>query len=305
MTGIAFTPSWLPFSFAGASIIGRNKLGTGKVLKGLNRQDAIDYEITPSAVVLTLADGCGSTPQAEIGATLLARLGALAFARAFDSSSQIPRKPEALAEFARQEILTQMKLIAAPLAGGRLSLAQVLENYFLTTLLVVVVTESETYAFSIGDNFLVLNGAISQRGPFPNNAPPYLVYSILPNNRFVGEDPSSLRFHLDALIKTAEITTLAFATDGLEYFLASGTSGGNHSSNTGSLDEFFADEAVFRNPAALERKLLVANRSLPSVELIHGNPFQPHIVWREGAYKDDLSLFLMRRINTQPALSPA
>ncbi len=91
---------------------------------------------------------------------------------------------------------------------------KLLHDYFLFTLVGFVVTAEHTITFSIGDGIVAINGDIWQLGPFPNNAPPYVTYALMPD--VFPYDAALLQFKIHAFSPTDSIDSALIATDGMQ-----------------------------------------------------------------------------------------
>jgi hypothetical protein len=208
------------FETAAASVTGAAHLRAAR-----NCQDAVSILRTNDALVLVVADGCGSAPHSEVGAKLGAAIVAEELARTRDI------------EEAAARALSRLEAVASAAAGPRE--AFILDHLLFTTV-AAVIREDETVVVSAGDGVFSINGASSVIGPFEENAPPYLAYALL--------DGMPGCFTVEHRIATSELTAVAIATDG-----AAGIA-------TDTLAALHHDELVFRNPDALRRRLFRLTR---------------------------------------------
>lgn len=241
------------FEIAGGTVTGQAHVAAGR-----NNQDAFSWERAADGFVAVVCDGCGSAPHSEVGAKLGARLVARAAVRRLASVGD----PAELLEQARREVLGRLRLLATGLAGGRPGskggepFARAVLDYLLFTVVGALVTPRWATAFSLGDGLAVLNGERFQLGPFPENEPPYLAYSLLSTG--AGERT----FQLLRQVPAEEARSLLLATDGaidLEDRAARAADGGGAAG--GPLWQFLAEDRFFTNPDMVRRRLTVLARS--------------------------------------------
>ena len=127
----------------------------------------------------------------------------------------------------------------------QVSFSQTVADHFLFTVVGVVITAREATTFSLGDGLVVINGERSQLGPFPNNAPPYLGYALLPCAPARGMS-EGLSFNVHRSMAASEVQSLVLATDGAV--------------DLGALSQFWSDDRVFKNADMVRRRLAVLNR---------------------------------------------
>ncbi len=272
----------LPFQVAGASVVGHEHRRLER-----NNQDALGWFAADDAIFAVVADGCGSSRHSEVGAKLGTRLMVAALARRW--SDAIGRDATALQRWliepACAEVLTHLRAAAEAMGGD---ITRNLSDYFLFTLVGAVVTPSDTVVFAIGDGVVAVNGAIQELGPFPDNRPPYLAYSLLTEPAGAAPE-AALTIH--AHLPTATLDTLLIATDGAnELISARGLCLPGRDEPAGALDQFWRDERYFRNPDAIRRRLWLMNRA----------PLKPdwdrHRVGHvPGLLPDDTTLIAIRR----------
>jgi hypothetical protein len=187
-------------------------------------QDAVAWTRTARGVVLVVCDGCGGAPRSEVGAALGARLWSRALTERLDAGAPADA---ALFEAAGADVIAHLSALAAAMASDPTG---VVVDHFMFTSLVAVITPEAIAVHAIGDGVVALGDAVSVIGPFPENQPPYLAQAL------VGTRPAGTTWIADP----RAIDRVAIATDG--------------ASALPCLNELAAD-VVFRNPAALTRKL--------------------------------------------------
>jgi hypothetical protein len=150
-------------------------------------------------------------------------------------------------------------------------LAATVEELFLFTVVGAVVTERLGVVFAVGDGVIAVNGEARVLS-FPGNAPPYLGYGLL------GPGPA---FVVLAERPTAEVDSILIGTDGLASLMGA---------EAPPLRRFWTDDLYFRNPAALTRRLTVANRPQARIDWD-----RRRVERTPGLLPDDTSLIVLRR----------
>lgn len=282
-----------PFEFAAGSVIGRSHRITGK-----NNQDAYCIMADQDCTVAVVCDGCSSGQHNEVGAGLGARL--LAHTLLCQASQQnwwptIDTKNldasipliHCYLEQVRQEVLAQL-LILSKAMGERPP--SIVGNYFLFTIVSVIITHTITIFFSLGDGVLIINEQEYVLGPFPNNAPPYLAYELLAAAS-VAVNPDTLRFQLNRILPTDEVQSLLIGTDGV-HDLAQATDRAlpGKGENVGPINQFWQEDFYFANPDAVRRRLAGVNRESTTLDRMHGG-----IHREQGLLPDDTTLIVARR----------
>jgi hypothetical protein len=229
------------FVVAGGSITGRNHIRVGQ-----NNQDGYYSHQEESCTIAIACDGCGSCPHSEVGAKLGARLIGEGIAQQWQYSQNCDWN------LLRDELLTQIEGIAKSLAITT-SLTQIINDYFLFTVVGVIITPLETTIFSLGDGVIALNGEVETLGPFPHNAPPYLAYGLL--GRL-----DAAEFNIHQQISTGEVQSILIGTDGVNDLIQAETCYiPGQPEKVGSLSQFWQGDRYFKNPDLVRRKLFQLN----------------------------------------------
>jgi Protein phosphatase 2C len=256
------------FEIAGGSIAGRAHGAAGR-----NNQDAFCWAACDEGLVAVVCDGCGSGPHSEVGAQLGARLIVQAAIQGLRRHLEVAD----VLEQARQEVLARLRLLAGAMATDQ-SFSRTVVDYFLFTVVGVLITARGATPFSLGDGLVIVNGERRVLGPFPNNEPPYLAYALLPASA-AGAAHDHAGFVLHRPIAADDVQSLVLATDGaldLEAIAARPVRG--RSEPVGPLSQFWSDDRFFRNPDMVRRRLAVLNRGP-----------------RDGLLPDDTTLVVVRR----------
>jgi hypothetical protein len=232
----------------------------GRTHRRLSRpnQDAVSWTRTATGVVLVVCDGCGGAPRSEVGAALGARLWSRALAERLDAGVAAGA---ALFEAAGADVIAHLSALAAAMAPDPTA---VVVDHFMFTSLAAVITPEVIAVHAIGDGVVALGDAVSVIGPFPENQPPYLAQAL------VGSRPSGKTWIADP----REIDRVAIASDGAGALPC--------------LDDLAAD-VVFRNPAALTRKLALLAEDQVEID------WEARRVVRTPAVLDDDTTIAMAR----------
>ncbi|OLP20152.1 hypothetical protein BST81_01580 [Leptolyngbya sp. 'hensonii'] len=262
------------FQIAAGSIAGRDHILTGK-----NNQDALYYTISEHAILAIVCDGCGSGAYSEVGARLGARLTAATIAQILQDTPDAHLQDEDFWDRVYRTLLLQFQALVQTMGGDRV---QAIRDYFLFTIVGTVITPAGASIFSLGDGCLILNGQVTEIGPFPNNAPPYLAYGLL---------EQTLSFHVHAQIPLAELHTLLIGTDGvLDLTQVADSPVPGSTKPVGPICQFWEQEHYFTNPDRVRRTLALANREVTKPD------WQNHqMVKTAGLLPDDTTLIVIRK----------
>jgi hypothetical protein len=278
------------FSIASGSVMGFDHLKGGR-----NNQDGVCVLSDGDSLIGIVCDGCSEGKYSEVGARLGARLIAEAIKRNIRHLTERPNPTSPsdrtlltlLLERARQDVTAQLRVLANAMGG---SLSRTVTDYFLFTVIGVLLTERTGAVFSIGDGLVVLNGEVIQIGPFPGNEPPYLAYAIT-GSSLTDKEPGLLEFKLQGVLPTHEINSVLIGSDGLDYMMKKADQDmPGKAEPVGPISQFWKDERYFRNADMVRRKLALLNRE------------QVKIDWEEkrtirqiGLLPDDTTLVVIAR----------
>lgn len=230
------------FEFASGSVIGRDHRIPGK-----NRQDSCCVRSEADISVAICTDGCGSSPNSEVGAQLWAKMTADAVLKAFNASddpdwSQI-----------QADLLTKMDTLISLIGGSR---TKAVNDFLLFTIVGAVITPAWSVFFSFGDGFMVVNGTQIRLGPFPDNTPPYLAYCLAQTSL----NPNLLRFQIHRRISTSELEHFLIGTDGVEDLArAEGKTFPGKLNLVGPISSLWTDDRFFNNADMVRRHLVLVN----------------------------------------------
>ena len=228
------------FEIAGGSVA-----GSAHVAAGRNNQDAFAWAETPAGTIAVVCDGCSGAPHSDVGAGVVARLMVQSASRWLGTGLEVPR----VLERVREDVLAHLRVLASAMSaevrcgrgpGAMVSFQKTVADYFLCTVVGVVVDARVATTFSLGDGIIVVNGQHERLGPFADNEPPYLGYELLGVVR--------REFEIHRVTESTKVDSIVLGTDG--------------ANDLGSAAERFLEERVFRNPDMIRRRLTVIRREL-------------------------------------------
>lgn len=273
--------------FASGSIVGRDHLYVGtsrrKVLAGKSNQDSHFVFFTEDYLISLVLDGCGSGLHSEVGSNEAVVL----LMQAFRKYLMFHTPGVAMFERVRQDVLAEIRVRANSMG---LSLSRVINDYYLFTIVGVYIDRSHTVIFSLGDGVFYLNGEMTELGPFPGNAPPYMAYDIT-GSPLTLKHPELLEFQIQTEIPTMDLQTLLIGTDGLLHMVAAeNMTIPGRTELVGPVSQFWADDRYFENEFAVQRRLNIINRDHVDVD------WERQTIKEEtGRLNDDTTLVVVRR----------
>jgi hypothetical protein len=185
-------------------------------------------------------------------------------------------------EVARLDLLAHLGALAA----GMGDVEDMVRRYLLFTVVGALITEREAIFFSIGDGLISANDRLVAIGPYPDNAPPYLAYSLIPSQHCADAN----RFTVHLRVPTPELDRFVLGTDGAAPLLdGSLTLPGNHEASCLS-DRWWEEDLYYANPAALTNRLRVL---AADAQRIDWEARRRVIGW--SRLQDDATLVLGRR----------
>jgi hypothetical protein len=159
--------------------------GTDHKRIGKPNQDAFHYIKTDDIIIGTVTDGCGSTPFAEVGAKLGARLFNnelwtelnLGFFGVSEDEHSFKLELNYQLELLSKKIESTLYNLIRDIQGID-NLNVVAHKYFLFTIVSIIITKHFTAIVTMGDGFYNINGEdfILES---ENNAPDYITYKLL------------------------------------------------------------------------------------------------------------------------------
>ncbi len=249
--------------------------GTGRDHRqsGRNSQDAFCWTRSGDALIVVVADGCGSGPRNEVGAGLGARMVAEGLRRR--CLDGVPADLDPMLDDVRREVLATLAPVARALGGA---LPATVSDHLLFTIVGAVLTRDAATVFGAGDGVWCVDGRLHVVTA-PGDAPAYLGYGLL-----------------DGADAGPGLRVWSYAP-GAQHVLIGTDGAGDLHAHTGqplpangtpvpALETLAADAGWYANPFALTRWLRVAGRDAP-----RGAP---------SILADDTTLALARRRPEEP-----
>ena len=271
----------IPFELAAGSVRGREHLRLER-----NNQDAYAILRNEQYTVAVVCDGCGSGQHSEVGAQIGARLTIKSLTRALSNqfSKGNPISFHELLEQVRQDLLRQIDNLAQAMGGNWV---QTLKDYFLFTIVGVVITSTEILVFSLGDGVIIINGQEIDLGSFPGNSPPYLAYGLC-------ETVSNHGFRSHLLPPLEQVESILIGTDGVrELMNVAQQQLPGKQELVGLISQFWQEDHYFTNPDQIRRRLSLINR-----EVTKFDRQTQKLQKTPGLLPDDTSLVVLRRMRS-------
>ncbi len=268
------------FELAVGSIQGKEHLRLAK-----NNQDAYHTLSNEQYTIAVVCDGCSSGQHSEVGAQIGVRLIVEMLAKALSSqliqeNQTIPRE---ILEQVQQDLLSQIGSLTKTMGGNWL---QTLKDYFLFTIVGVVITATDLLVFSLGDGVIIINGQELELGSVTDNAPPYLAYGLsceVPSQDWL--------FQVHSLPPLEEVESILIGTDGVrELIKAAQAKLPGKQELVGSIEQFWQQDRYFTNPDQVRRRLSLINR-----EVTKFNSQRQQFHKQVGLLPDDTTLVVLRR----------
>lgn len=262
------------WQIAGGTVTGTDHLNP---IKFSNNQDAFYWIETPDMIIAVVSDGCGSKPNSEVGAKIGSRIVARNTLRWMNQwGLNAARKDitelreEFMWELIRIESVAKLQGIAR---GMGPCLHDAIKDSFLFTIVGVVLTDSVFVLFTIGDGFAVKNGREIPLGEYPNDAPPYMMYSPI------------MADLIDPPVESCEVAIHDVSTiDVVEHIVIGSDGAKKHllPALDNDISEFWQEDRYFSNTDQVRRRLAIINKT--------------NFIKVRGPLKDDTTLVIIRRV---------
>lgn len=285
------------FSITSGSVIGRLHQE-----KGINNQDAIRWLQTDDFTIGIVTDGCTGADElgfqtddvknSEVGAHIGALLTLRSLQTHISRREPIYNKSNYLKQTAfwqqvHADLLAQLRVLGNTLSDN---LYEVMKNYFLFTIVGVIITKHKTCIFSLGDGWYALNSKSYTIEPEKGKKQPYLAYGI------TGYDQNaitykSLFFQVHQCIPTSKVKSLGIGTDGVHYIeQASNSWKKDRKQPNVPISDFWSDIRYRTNSEWLQTRLNMLNTTKQRIRWLQGK-----VDKYPGLLKDDTSLLLLHR----------
>ncbi len=265
------------FELAAGSVRGKDHEFSRK-----QNQDAYRFVVGTNYMTGVICDGCGdpSSPHSDIGAWIAAKV----LLTCLSTFNTIGRQR---LELVRRATLNTISSLVADMSipFDNEDMHRNIRDHFLFTSVCFYIDKQIAYFFSIGDGTLWVNGEQILIGPFPNNAPPYMCYSLM-DSSLLSHDPGCLKFQMRKEIPTEQLESFMVGCDGVLELASKGTSlMPNGREHVGSIDQFWVQDKYFVNPEAINRKLYLMNKEVHTDSVV-----------KHGLLHDDTTMICGRRV---------
>lgn len=266
-----------------------------------NNQDAYAYKVGDNFIVASVADGCSAGTYSEFGARFAVNYFVNAVSNILqslsrndiDSLSQKEHISFPFFEKVRLDMISSIRVLANSMGTD---FNKVINDFFLFTMVCVVVTPFGTDIFSIGDGYFALNNEEfdidipESQDSSLQNAPPYIAYNLV-NSKLYEKDSKALKFCLLKSVKTTLVDTILIASDGVSNWKSiENECIPGKQDLIGPLSQFWSDDKYFTNPDMIRRKLYLINN--PKIKM---DKEQNTINKYPGYLNDDTSILVIRR----------
>lgn len=270
------------FEMAGGSIPGRDHTTTQK-----NSHDSFHMISHPGITMAVVCDGCGSGEHSEVGAKLTARLVMATLFRYFlynnDPAAFRPGQIDRALTRVQNNVLSQVQLLAESMGG---SFSQTIGEYFLATIVGVIVAPEHTFVFRSGDGVMVLNEMLQVLEPSEGNMPDYLAYGLVETAKKIAPT-----LKVVSSVPTKDLESVLIGTDGVGDLIdAADKRIPGKDEKVGLVSQFWKEDRFFKNAFNIHRRLNLINRTVTQVDFENKVVNEQH-----GHLPDDTTLVVIRR----------
>ncbi len=274
---------FMDIRIAGGSIAGTDHIKTGQ--PGFtNNHDSFSWEKNDDVLVSVIADGCGSSKHCEVGAKIASKILSKLIFDQINRLLQSGDNPQLKSNFwnrIKMSFISKLSVLAESMGD---SISEIVNQYFLFTIIGIVIVRGKAYIFSCGDGVYIIDGEIKESGPFPANAPPYIMYNITGSALF-DENPSLLDISIKEILEPKQYDNILLGSDGvLDLIKASDKTIPNTNNIVGDISQFWEEDKYVDNSSMITRKLSLFNR-----ESIYNGRLLP------GLLKDDTTLVVIKK----------
>ena len=276
------------FQIVGGTCQGRDHKNTNK-----NSHDAYHWSFDTDLLVAAVSDGCGSGEHSEVGAKIGVRIMVEEIVRhvrkAAEPGSFAPSIDTMRIILTRAKKSANAKLqVLSDAMGG--SHSRNISNYFLFTVVGLLVCEKATFTFCAGDGMVAVNGktTVIDEGRSPNYMSYDLVETDLPR---AGTDIEVIEMRA-----TEDVQSVMLATDGINYLAKACESKiPGKDELVGPVSQFWTEDRFFKNPFALTHRLNLINRESQTIDHV-----RKVINTEHGHLMDDTTIVVVRRKVRKP-----
>jgi hypothetical protein len=188
----------------------------------------------------------------------------------------------------QREVVSQLHVLAGSMGS---SLGEVVDRYFLFTVMGVVLARDTATFFALGDGVVCINGELTVLEAEEGNRPVYLGYALT-GSSLVDHDPSKLEFKILEQMPLDDLKNFLIGTDGMnEWITRSEENIPGTDTPLGPIEQFWLSDRFFKNPIAIQMLLNRAARDHPRRQADGTH------VLEGGKLSDDTTLVVGRQLN--------
>lgn len=277
------------FDISQGRIVGRDHIGGNNKLIGDPVQDAVRVYQRDKLTIGIVCDGCGSRKKSHVGSQIGVDSIPELVAESLDENGKLDWSD--ITERIKSTLWSQACALAR--SNDAHKVATVLDEYFLFTIVIIVITEETTEIATFGDAVFALNGSVVSVEPFANNFPAYIAYLLLDTEW----STSQLHFVVQKSVPTSSVESALIGSDGVNYLIKAerrfipGTK-----IKIGPLSQVWSRDDLFPNEDD-DEPLTTWLRTL-NAEVCQLGPdegFGVDLDRQAGALKDDVGIISIRR----------
>lgn len=249
---------------------------------------------TDDYIIATVCDGCSDSVASEVGSNLICRIFNARMAEYIEGlvreiyvQEDIFLPVQDALEEVRVKCIEDILAISSKLDKNHLV---GIKDFFLSTIVSVIITREITFVCSIGDGIVFINGEPYEIGPFVDNEPPYIAYGAVDPNK-VKVAKELYRFNLVKSLPTNEFHSVLIGSDGVEDVIKSEfTFMPGKGEVVGNVSQFWTHDNYFANKSLLGRKLNLYNTDSRKIDW-EGK----RMIHEKGLLHDDTTIIAIRR----------
>lgn len=266
------------FEIASGSIVGRRHRHIYQ-----NNQDAYDCITNEDATIAVVCDGCSGGKHSEVGAKLGAKLIIQEIAFALKNCSEVTKFDDIFWEEITQKVVEKIGQIAQTI-DSKTPIQIIINDYFLFTIIGVVITPDETVIFSLGDGVIAINNKVKIIGEEYQNKPPYLAYKLC-------SDYQDIKIKIESQLPTNNVSSLLIGSDGVKDLInVENKLIPGKSEKVKNIAQFWEENRYFQNPDMIRRYLYLLNQDISKPDWQ-----QQKINKQVGLLPDDTTLIVIRK----------
>lgn len=258
--------------YCAASVMGRHHATAGK-----NNQDAFVVRQSPEATIAVVSDGCGSGKYSEFGARVMANTMAIQLQH-YSSLVYSGRYGYEIAQLMTEIVSCEIRRVIWSMAGSHDH--DFVFDHMLATCIAAIITPNRILVLRCGDGVVYAHDILSG-GRESSNTPDYFAYRLNPHSRTdMAARPRFVTIFDEPFPHNQQ--PIMIGTDGAFDYLNVAM---NDHTGLPTIGELFTNDAYYKNPDLLRRKLFKASRDKPDFA-------QGRII--PGLLHDDTTMIVLR-----------